>query len=465
MSKTFVLDTNVLLQSPNAIFAFDDNIVILTEAVLEEIDSFKKGHSDLNVNAREVSRILDKLREKGKLTDGVPLDNGGLLRIETNHRDTKLPDSWEQHKADNRILQVCKALKDQNEEVYLISKDINVRIKADIIDVPAQDFRTDQSPRIDEQYTGRKTLYVEETIINEFYKSGSLSIKDTELNEYNTNNNEYTKLDYELYPNEFIILTSADNPKKTALAKVSRNGREIVKLVHDSEHPYGITTRNVGQIFMQEALMSSVEDIPLVIIKGKAGTAKTFMALACGLENVVENHNYRKILVCRPNQMLDEDIGFLPGDEKDKIAPLMRPIMDNLEVLVDSDKNERYRNEGELQGKIRYLFESGYIDTQAVGFLRGRSISKQWILIDEAQNTSIKQIKAILTRCAEGSRIVLCGDPDQVDHPYLDARTNGLSFAAECMKGSKLCAIITAEDSECVRSPLAMESANRLSTD
>jgi PhoH-like ATPase len=459
MQKTFVLDTNVLLHAPNCLTAFGDNKVVLTEAVMEELDTFKKGHSELNVNARSVARFLDKLREKGKLTDGVEMDNGGLLKVETNHRDVPLPQSWDQNKADNRILQVCKALKDEGEEVYLITKDIYERIKADIMGVISQDFESDKAPKLDDQYKGRRDVYVEADDLAKFFKDGNLALnkvyecdKDGIIN----------SVSEQLVANEFLVLRSFDNPDSTALAKVNRRGNAIEKLHYDELHPFGVTPRNVCQRFMQESLMSDVSNAPLVILKGPAGTAKTFYSLAVGLEKVMEDKSFRRILVCRPNQSMDEDLGYLPGTEKEKIAPLMRPIMDNLETLVDSDKKHRYDNEEELADKVQELFERKLIDTQAVGFLRGRSIVQHWLIIDEAQNLTPKQAKAIITRAGEGTKIILCGDPDQIDNPFLDQRTNGLSYAAELMKGSPLCCIVTAVEEECVRSELAEEAIKRM---
>jgi PhoH-like ATPase len=457
MAKTFVLDTNVLLQSPNSLMSFGkDNKVVLTEGVLEELDNFKKGTSELNVHARTVARFLDELRQHGKLTDGVVMDNGGILQVEVNHKAIELPPSWDKLKVDNRILQVCKALQDKGEEVYLITKDILERIKADIMGVFADDFKDDQAPILDEQYKGRRDVYISPADLDKYFNKGNIDLNDIEIYD------DKGELVVNLISNEFVIIHDLTNLKRTGLGKVNHNGKFIENLKHEDEHPYGITPRNVGQRFMQEVLMASVEDIPLVIIKGPAGTAKTFYSLAVGLDKVVDQHEYRRILVCRPNMAMDEELGFLPGDERQKIAPLMRPIFDNLEILVDSDNKKRYNDEEELADKVQELFERQYIDMQAVGFLRGRSIAKQWILIDEAQNLTPKQAKAIITRAGEGTKIILVGDPEQNDNPFLDGRTNGLSYAAEKMKGSRLCIQLTLDDEECVRSKLAMEGAQRM---
>lgn len=229
-------------------------------------------------------------------------------------------------------------------------------------------------------------------------------------------------------------------------------------------NPLGITPRNIGQKFMLEALYCNAKDVPLVIIKGPAGTAKTLFSIAVGLQKILEENknDFRRILVCRPNVAMDEEIGYLPGTEQEKIAPFMRPIIDNLEILIDSDEKERYKNERELHDKIRELFDRRIITTEAVAFLRGRSIVKNWVIIDEAQNLTPKQVKAITTRIGEGSKLILIGDPEQIDHPFLDYRSNGLCYASERMKGSSLCSQITLKYDECERSALAHDASKRL---
>ena len=210
--------------------------------------------------------------------------------------------------------------------------------------------------------------------------------------------------------------------------------------------------------------MEDATSAPLVIVKGAAGTAKTFYSLAVGLEKLLNNPTgeYRRIIISRPNAQFDSDIGFLPGDEQEKISPLMRPVIDNLEQLIDSSEEQRYENEAELKGKIDEIFERGLIQTEALNFIRGRSIVRTYLIIDEAQNMTPNQVKGIITRAGQGTKIILLGDPDQIDRPFLDERTNGLSYASEYMKGSPLCWQITMESEECERSALAMDAARRL---
>ena len=456
--KTFVLDTNVLLHTPYALYSFADNRVVIPEVVLEELDKFKKDNTELGANARHIARLIDGLREKGNLNKGVKLDNGGTLRIEMNFHEVKLPDSWVGSVNDNRILKVCKGLHENGEKVFLVSKDVFVRIKADVLGIAAQDFFAEQAPVYDEQYKGRLDIYTTEKKLDEFYSKAKLMPEDV----FHFSRSSGKLESVELVANQFLIIHSTSDEKQTALGRF--DGREIVPLSFLHEHPFGVTPRNAGQKFIQEALMTDAIKAPLVIIKGSAGTAKTFYSLAVGLHKMVTERGkpYRKILICRPNVKFDEDIGFLPGTEQEKIAPFLRPVIDNLEVLIDNDENERYSSEKELKDKIDELFDRKIINTEAIAFIRGRSIVKQWVIIDEAQNLTPKQVKGIITRAGINTKIILIGDPEQIDHPFLDIRTNGLSYAAEKMKGSPLCFQITLTDEECERSELAYEAAKRM---
>lgn len=458
LKKTYVLDTNVILYSSNALLAFGDNDVVIPEVVLEELDNFKKDKSELGANARQASRLIDNLRKQGNLVRGVPLPNGGTLRVEINYLKTAMPQHWERNKPDNRILQVCKALKDSGEEVTLITKDTFERIKADIVDVKSEDFYEKVVPVDDDQYTGRMEVYLTKAKMDEFYLEKKISPSD--ILRYNDEYDEYYVP--ELFVNQFLVMYSLENVKQSALGRF--NGQYIVPLSYKDVRPLGLKTRNVGQRFMLECLYEDAEKAPLAIIKGPAGTAKTLFSLSVGLQKIMEDEDgkYRKILVCRPNVTMGEEIGFLPGSEEEKIAPYMRPVIDNLEILVDSDEKERYKNEGELQDKVKELFDRRIITTEAIAYLRGRSIIRQWVIIDEAQNLSPKQVKAIITRVGEGTKLILIGDPDQIDHPFMDSRSNGLCYASERMKGSPLCYQVSLKHEECERSPLAYEGSKRL---
>ncbi len=398
--------------------------------------------------------------------------NGGSLKLETNCSQVKLPDGFAPGQNDNRILQVTKALYEQSRsnqksehqsrekpektgQVVLVTQDILLRIKAQIIGIPAEEYQTDQVTRLDDQYTGRTEVFVASARLRQF---PGHSIDPLECYDCDSDGNRYP-VDLEI--NEFIILRDDQNPSSTQLGRF--NGQAIVGLSTLNRQPFGVKPRNVGQRFIQEALLAPVEQAPLVIIKGAAGTAKTFYALACGLEQTFEisQRLFRKILVVRPNSQFDDDIGFLPGTEQEKIGPLMRPIIDNLEILIDHNDKDRYQDEEELKGKIDLLFDRGIIQNEAMNFMRGRSVAQTYLMVDEAQNLTPHQAKGLLTRAGRGTKLILLGDPQQIDNPALDDKTNGLSYAGEKMKGSKLCWQISLHAGECERSELAGDAAVR----
>lgn len=458
MKKVYVIDTNVLIQSPGAIENFEDNEVVIPLVVLEELDCLKRADGDKGANARAAVRLLEKYRNEGDLLVGVKLKREGILRIEKNYAQVNLPEDLPEDKSDNRILKVCKGLQEdyRNAYVCLVTKDLVLRLKAQIIGVNAEDYTTEQIQADDADYTGRSEVYIPNEMMKDFKKKG---IDRKKVYQTDAKGNA---ISVELAENEFLILKSDTAVNKTLLGRVE--GKKIVPLAYRKSKPYGVSPRNVGQYFMQEALMTDAEHAPLVIIQGMAGTAKTFYSLAVGLDKVYNNpsNEYRRIIVCRPNAQFDDDIGFLPGDEKEKIAPLMRPIIDNLEQILDSDEKKRYENEEELSDKISEVFERGIIQTEALNFIRGRSLVKTYLIIDEAQNMTPGQVKGIITRAGKDTKIILLGDPKQIDRPFLDEKTNGLSYAAKCMKGSPYCWQITLSADECERSSLAMDAVQRL---
>lgn len=455
MKKTYVIDTNVLIQSPYALLSFEDNQVVLPIAVLEELDKLKNDEGERGANARQSIRYLEQLRQTGSLFEGVSTYNNGIIRIEANFVSVTLPHGFHTESNDNRILKVCKGLMDKGESVVLVTKDIIVRLKSQMLGIPAEDFTTEQSPHIEEQYTGRMDVYAPDNVMSEFKKKG-IPLK----NIYVMKGTDKAAITSEI--NQFFIIHSETSEKKTLLGRY--DGKNIVPLKSLKAEPFGVQPKNVGQRFLQEALMQDADTAPLVIVKGTAGTAKTFYSLAVGLEQTLEadSRAYRKILITRPNVQFDEEIGFLPGTEQEKIAPYLRPIIDNLEILVDRSEKERYKNEKELRGKIDELFDRGIITAEAMNFIRGRSITHTYLIIDEAQNLTPKQVKGIVTRVGKGTKVILLGDPQQIDHPLLDERTNGLSYVSEKMKGSPLCFQITMQADECERSELAFDAAKRM---
>ena len=437
--KTYLLDTNVLIQDPDAIFSFEENNVVIPDIVIEELDRLKKKDGDIGYNVRQSIRNIEALRQKGNLLKGIRLENKGLFRIETDCKNVALPEGWDNSSPDNAVIKVAKGLQEQENNVILISKDAIVRIKANSVGITAEDY---ESESVDEEtlsYNGRTEIEITTDELTEFYKNGYIPYEKGDLIE-----------------NEFVLMKS----QGSAIGRYTNN--RIVKLEHMNDHPFGITFRNNGQKFAAEALLADADAAPLVILKGPAGTAKTFLSLACGLEEIVENRKYRKMIITRANVSFDNEIGALPGEETDKVSPLMRGCMDNLEQLVDSKAAKSNGHENELYGKVEYLFDTKAIDMQALGYLRGRSIPAQILLIDEAQNTSPNQMLGVLTRASEGTKIILCGDLDQIDNVKLDRHTNGLAYALETMVGSPLCWTVGFTSDETTRSKLAAEAALRM---
>lgn len=434
MKKIFVLDTNVLLHDPHSIYSFEDNAVVIPAVVLEEIDSKKRNADEIGRNARYVSRLLDELREKGQLYDGVELENGGSIKVELNHRSfLQTQELFGEMTSDNRILSVAlnyhleeqekKKAKKRAKPVILVSKDTLVRIKADVMGITAQDYLTDRVSS-SERYLGYITLSVPPAIIDEFYASRSLPAARL-------------RLAGSVNPNEFVILKDEAGSAKSAVAKISQDGRTLEPLYRGSDPVWGITARNVQQRMALELLLN--DDIPLVTLTGRAGTGKTLLALAAGLMKVEDEGRYKKLLIARPVVPMGKDLGYLPGEKEEKLRPWMQPIYDNLEFLFDAKKA------GDVD---KILLGLGSIQVEALTYIRGRSIPSQYIIIDEAQNLTKHELKTIVSRVGQGSKIVLMGDPEQIDHPYLDSASNGLTHVVERFKGEAASGHVTLEKGE-----------------
>ncbi|GAB2703066.1 PhoH family protein [Paenibacillus thermoaerophilus] len=443
MQKVYVLDTNVLLHDPNALFAFEDNLVVIPAAALEEIDSKKRNADELGRNARRVSRLLDSLRETGHLHDGVKLSNGGTLKVELNHKSfSKLQDVFGEMTPDNRILAVAlnyhleEKEKPEPRPVIMVSKDTLVRIKADVLGLAAEDFLSDRIVALGDMYTGYLNLKVHPGVIDEFYNSRFLTVNSLNLG-------------YNLHPHEFVILRDEMGSSKSALLKVNGEGKKLEPLFLSNEPVWGIGARNAQQRMALELLLN--DDVPLVTLAGKAGTGKTLLALASGLMKVEDERKFKKLLIARPVVPMGKDIGYLPGEKEEKLRPWMQPIYDNLEYLFDTKKR------GDID---KILVGLGSIQVEALTYIRGRSIPGQFIIIDEAQNLSKHEVKTIISRVGEGSKIVLVGDPEQIDHPYLDASSNGLTYVVERFKEEGISGHITLEKGE--RSHLAQLAADLL---
>lgn len=432
--KTFVLDTNVLLHDPEAVFSFADNKVVIPMTVIEELDTFKKLNDERGRSARLISRSLDELRMIGKLSEGVKLKSGGIIQIEMNHNDINLPVDFSGQKSDNQILSIAVGLKRKGERVIFITKDINLRIKAEILDVPTQDYEKSKV-KIDELYSGWREIKIPPAQIDKFYKEGKLTLKQ------------------ELFANEFVTLKDEAGSSKSALAKYSKKENALTPIFHQNSNPWGLKPLNIEQKFAVELLLCN--DINLVTLVGLPGAGKTILALACGLQKTIEERYFRKLYIARPIIPMGRDIGFLPGSKEEKLGAWMGAINDNLEFLVD-----RGHPDGKTEEKIDYLFSSGQIEVDSLTYIRGRSLPQQYIIIDDAQNLTPHEVKTIISRAGAGTKIVLTGDPYQIDNPYLDASSNGLTYLAERFKGQELFGHITFSKSE--RSALAALSSELL---
>jgi PhoH-like ATPase len=435
--KTFVLDTNVLLHNPGALLAFNDNRIVLALAVIEELDRFKRNNDELGRNARYAIREIDKLRQHGSLGEGVPIGNGGTLQV-VLHQDVKSDRSMAGLKAeaaDNQIISVALELQRKGQRVIFVSKDINCRVKADALGLHVMDFEQ-QKVDYDTLYTGWRELLVPADTINRFYGDKKVTLPD---------------VDPPACPNEFFILKDEANPKHSALARVDMVGRELVPLTPEYDRAWNIAPRSALQRMAFELLMD--ESVQLVTLVGRAGTGKTLMAMAAGLHRVVKDKKYEKILVSRPIMPMGRDIGYLPGSKDEKLAAWMGPIFDNLKQLLHG----RYSPN---QITREQLFEQDLMELEALTYIRGRSIPNVFVVVDEAQNLTPHEVKTIISRVGEGTKMILTGDPQQIDNPYLDASSNGLTYCVERLKSSELCGHVTLSKSE--RSALADLAAERL---
>ncbi|NTW57877.1 MAG: PhoH family protein [Nitrospirae bacterium] len=440
MKKVFVLDTNVLLHDPRAIFSFEDNDVVVPIVVIEELDKFKKGIDEIGRNARQVSRILDEYRQKGKLSQGVKLEGGGCLRVELNHQSPeRLPNELIATKADNRILATALNLKHDDLPVILVTKDTNLRIKADALGMRAEDYESD-TITLDELYSGEVEMAVDPGAIEEFYSGGELpAVKPKPL------------------PNQFVLIKNNANPSQTALARYSQQKHALVPIANTKHGIWGISARNKQQQYALDLLLN--DDIRLVTLVGRAGTGKTLLALAAGLEKTIENRAFQRLVVSRPVFPLGKDIGFLPGDIEEKLRPWMQPIRDNLDFLMGASASAVA---GRAKGKkdLQSLFDLGMIEVEPLTYIRGRSMPNQYLIVDEAQNLTPHEIKTIITRAGEGTKVVLTGDPYQIDNPYIDSSSNGLTYVVDRFKEETIAGHITLVKGE--RSDLAELAATLL---
>lgn len=434
-ARKIILDTNVILFDALAIKKFRDADIHIPISVIEEVDRFKRDLGENGRNARQFSRFIDVLRAQGPLAKGVKLeDSKNIVYVNTDFEVEGMPRELDATKADNRILATALALQKQNPgaAVELVTKDINLRIKADVFGVNAKDYEPEKVD-IEEMYKGHKEVDVEPDVINNFYRD-RLITDDT----------------FGLMVNQYVIMRDISNPNHSAIGRYSEKDGGIVPLLGPTEGIWGIHPRNVEQTFAMDCLLN--DEILFVSLVGKAGTGKTLLALAAGLYKTLDEGRFQRLLVSRPIFPMGRDLGYLPGDVEQKLNPWMQPIFDNVEFLMGADKK--------AAGRAQELINQGMLNIEPLTYIRGRSIPNQYLIVDEAQNLTPHEIKTIVTRAGQGTKVVLTGDAYQIDNPYVDSATSGLTYSVERFKGQRIASHVTLSKGE--RSELAELAANIL---
>jgi PhoH-like ATPase len=435
--KNYIIDTNVLLHDPNSLLSFADNHVLIPIEVIEEIDHFKRESTELGQNARTVSRMLDGFRGEGSLSEGVKLPNGGRLKIAFYKNGQHNGEAhFNGNTVDNRILSLAASIQKAQPKnaTVLVSKDINLRIKADALGLQAEDYETDRV-FITDLYTGMMEMSVSTDKMAAFRANGVFELAGGK----------------KYFPNEYCTLTDETNPKRTALTKVDATGTKLVPIIDCRDGVWGIKPRNREQHFAFDALLD--DRVKLVTLMGKAGTGKTLLAMAAGLKRVVQDREFRRLVVARPTISMGKELGFLPGSLEEKLAPWMQPIHDALEMLSDLNMGHDHRRSGDLM-------RSGSIVVEALSYIRGRSIANQFMIIDEAQNLTPLEAKTIITRVGSGTKIIFTGDPYQIDNPYVDSSSNGFNYVVSRFRDQAIAGHIELQKGE--RSELAELAANIL---
>lgn len=430
MKKNYILDTNVLLHDPNALQQFEDNDLILPMEVIEEIDTFKKDQGELGRNARHVARTLDGLRTLGKLNAGVPLPSGGALRIAIAG-ETYTPGRL----ADDQILKLAMSLRRAGEpKTIVVTKDVNLRLKADALGLDAEDYETDRVD-ISELFTGHSELEVPIDVLEQFRKEGFADAPEQ---------NRFS-------PNQYILLRNTGDNAHTVLTRYDGELKKLVPLLPAPDAIKPVQPRNKEQHYAMDALLN--DNIKVITIIGKAGTGKTLLAVAAALYKTMYEKHYRRMLICRPTIPMGKDIGYLPGTVEEKLNPWMQPIFDALDFLSNGRGGYKRTREGGLD-------ESDRIAIEPLTYIRGRSIPNQFIVVDEAQNLTPLEAKTVLTRVGPGTKIVLTGDIYQIDNPYVDSMSNGLTSVVERFRPFGISAHIVLGKG--VRSEVAELAANLL---
>lgn len=450
--KTYVLDTNVLLADPNALFAFEEHDVVLPFIVLEELDRHKSRQDEIGANAREAGRYLHNLiktKTRQTLQKGVSLPQQGKLKVVSSSEfEVELKEDLNQDKGDNHILAVCLGLKSRtpSKKAILVTNDILLRVKADAYGLPSEEYRKHKvAQTVDSMYSGVSSIVVAGEVLSEFWENAD----DPDFLAYSVEQHAGT-----CHPNQFVHVRNCTSKKPF----IVRYKGDTAKFVPEHFELPKVKPRNLEQRLALDLLMD--KNVKLVTCVGKAGTGKTLLALAAGLEQVLDRKKYETLLVCRPVQPLGKDIGFLPGTKEEKMEPWIAPIKDNLRFLLTSGGGKKGRNNRHNEQTLNYYFDHGIIEVEAMTYIRGRSISNAYMIIDEAQNLSAHELKTIITRVGEGTKIVLTGDIEQIDNMYVDSVSNGLAIAVEKFKSEEVAGHVLLREGE--RSELATIAAKIL---
>jgi PhoH-like ATPase len=444
--KNYVLDTSVYLTDADAIFKFDNNDIFIPLKVLEEIDKHKKRQDSVGANSRRIIRTLDELRAKGDLQKGVRIEKGkGILRVMSYGclKDETLPPDLDISIPDHTIIATAIAVQTEipNRKTYVVSRDINMRVICDSIGMPAEDYINEMALTSSEElYQGFVEYLVDDAVIDRFYNNEDILIDKDDLTE-------------QWYPNQYIMMLSNSNPKKSALARFDSHHIPLKKIIHDKIPDWKINARNKEQSFAIDLLLDP--SVKVVSLVGRAGSGKTLLAIASGLDQTIglgldgKGNLYDRLIVSRPVQPLGKDIGYLPGTMEEKMLPWLMPIQDNLQFLMGSNKST-----------LEMYMEKGKIEIEALTYIRGRSIANAFIIIDEAQNLTMHEVKTIITRVGENTKIILTGDIEQIDNAYINETSNGLVHAVEKFKDSNLSGHVTFRKGE--RSDVATLAAKVL---
>jgi len=436
--KNYVIDTSVYLSDADCIFKFENNDIFIPMKVLEELDKHKTRQDSVGFNARTIIKHLDVLREKGSLSKGVRIDRGkGIIKVCSS--TSLLPADLDSSMPDNQILGVALAVKqeDSKRKTIVVSRDINMRVIADSLGIQAESYNSEQVVETSEKlYSGLAEIVVDDQMVDQYYLGEEVFLE--------------SDAHPGLFPHQFVMLISSANPKKTALCSFKGYNLPLQNIIGEKRDlSWGIVPRNKEQSFAYDLLFD--DDLPLVTLIGRAGSGKTLMALAAGLEQTVgmRENKYNKLVVSRPVQPMGKDIGFLPGTMEEKMMPWLKPIHDNMQFILGGDKT-----------MFQTFVERGKIEIEALTYIRGRSISNAFIIIDEAQNLTAHEVKTIITRVGENTKVILTGDIEQIDNIYTNETSNGLAYAIEKFKGSDLAGHITFRKGE--RSRIATEASKIL---